>query len=346
MKKSKKSQYTLNKTIILLVFVSLLISSGIVILAAAIINAVGVNLYILNAVGYLVIALILALGISVLISMIIGKPLARYVNKFRDALNQVANGKFDTKLNKTKSEYVNNIINDYNKMVDELNSVQVLRNDFISNISHEYKTPLSSIKGFAELIQNKKDLSDNEKDEYCKIIIEECVRLSELTSNTLLISKLDTQTNITNVKKIYIDEQIDECLFLLDNQIKDKKIKLKADLQQAVIYSDPNLTKQIWLNILSNAIKFTKNKINIDIMVFDSKVQVTVEDNGVGISEDQQKYIFDKFYQADTSRACEGTGLGLSIVKRIIDLHNGQIDVESQKDKFTKIIITLPNRLN
>lgn len=345
MKKNKKNN-ELNRTLILFVMSCILIASLIVILTAVIIYAVGVNFYKVDALGYLVTAFLLSLCISVIIASILSKFVTKYIDRIRLSLNKVANGDFDATLQKTKSKYFNEIIDDFNKMVTDLSSVPMLRNDFISNISHELKTPLSSIKGFAELIQSKKDLSEEEKQEYCKIIIEECTRLSSLSSDTLLISKLDTQTKLTNIKKIYIDEQIDECLFQLERQIKEKEIILDTNLPQTIIYSDPYLTKQIWLNILTNAIKFTKDKIKIDILEDSEDIIVEITDNGVGIPKENLPLVFEKFYQADSSRASEGTGLGLPICKRIIDLHKGNIKIETKENKYTKVIISLPKQLN
>ncbi len=331
----------LTKKLTLYVMLCILVASGLVILVAYIVSALGVNLYIVNALVYLLIGLSLSLTISVIITSIVGKQITKYYDNIRIALNKVANSDFNVNLEQTKWNYINEVIDDFNKMVQELNNVSMLHSDFISNFSHEFKTPIASVKGFAELLRDKPNISAEEKQEYLDIIIQECNRMSELSNNTLLLSKLETLTELNNCKKVYIDEQIDQTLFLMEKDIKDKGIKVTTKMSPAAVYSDPTTLRQVWINIIGNAIKFTKDKIDIKVVSNKKNVTITIQDNGIGIHSDALPYIFDKFYQADTSHQGEGNGLGLSITKRIIELNQGTISVESKLNEYTKFTITL-----
>jgi len=164
-----------------------------------------------------------------------------------------------------------------------------------------------------------------------------------LANNTLLISKLDTQTKITDLKKVYLDEQIDQCLFMFENELNLKNINIETNLENICYNCDPSLMQQVWINLISNAIKFTKDNIKISLTTNNSQIIFTIEDNGQGIDPNSIKHVFEKFYQADNSRAQEGTGLGLAIVNSIINLHGGDVNIESETGKYTKVCIILKN---
>ncbi len=344
MKKFKKITLKLNQSLTLYIMLIILIICITTLFVATIINSISQNLFEQYTIFYvLLIGLGIILIISIILSYFLSRLITRFTSSIRSALNDISNGNFEVSFNESKNKYINEIITDFNNMAKELSSVPMLRNDFVSNFSHEFKTPIASIKGFAEVLKNKKDLTDEEKEEYLQIIIEECSRLSELANNTLLISKLDTQTKLTNLEKVYLDEQIDQCLFLFDKSIKERNISVETSLKRISYTCDSSLMQQVWINIISNAIKFTKDQIIIKLTHKDNKIIITFEDNGTGINKNSLKHVFEKFYQADNSRAQEGTGLGLAIVNRIINLHNGEISISSEENKFTKVCIELNN---
>jgi len=230
-------------------------------------------------------------------------------------------------------------------MVHELSSIETLRNDFVSNVSHEIKTPIASIQGFAKLIQDK-NLNDDERSEFTDIIISELSRLSKLTSNILKLSKLENQEVITGKAEFALDEQIRCAILIMEPEWSEKGIDLDIDLDKVSIIGNEDLLQQVWLNIIGNAIKFTEKggTIGIKLMDLQDKIVIKVSDNGVGMNEETQRHIFDKFYQGDKSHLSKGNGLGLSLVKRIIELCDGEIKVRSKLYYGTTFTIGLPKK--
>jgi len=228
-------------------------------------------------------------------------------------------------------------------MVKDLGSIESLQKEFVDNVSHQIKTPISSIQGFAELLEED-NLSKEERKEYTSIIKEESNRLLNLTTNMLKLSKLQNQSRITNKEQIDIAEQIRKNISLLEPKWKEKEIVFNISLEEKYFYGDGELTFQAWGNLIENAIKFSKphGKIDISLKEKENWIEIKIKDNGIGMSEDEKKRIFTRFYQIDKSHSEQGSGLGLAIVKRIIELSKGTIDVESQKDIGTTITVNLP----
>lgn len=228
-------------------------------------------------------------------------------------------------------------------MTKGLKSTENLQKEFINNVSHEIKTPISSIEGFAKLLKDK-NLSDNEREEYTNIIIEESERLINLTGKMLKLSKLHNQDRIINVQEVQVAEQLRKAIVLLDSKWFAKNLKINVNLQECVFYGDEELIFQVWINLLENAIKFSKQngKIDVKTAVVNDEINVVIRDYGIGMQEDEIENIFERFYQVDKSHSGEGSGLGLAIVKRIIELSNGKIKIESKKDKGTTITVILP----
>lgn len=282
----------------------------------------------------------LFVGIALMIVVIarIIKPLRSITN----ATKKVASGDFTVKVDTKRKDEIGRLANNFNLMVDELNSIEYLRKDFISNISHELKTPLASIQGFAKLLEDE-NISHEEKKEYINIILEETSRLSNLSSNMIKLSKFENQEIITNKKTYKLDEQLRKAIILMEEKINEKNIKINLKSESISIVQDEELIMEIWLNLLNNAIKYTEKNGKIDITVEKDleHIIVTVKDTGIGISKEQQGKIFDKFYQIDTSHSSDGSGLGLPIVKRIIDLIDGKIEVESEINKGTAFKVFL-----
>ena len=217
-------------------------------------------------------------------------------------------------------------------MVSELSNIECLQKDFIDNVSHEIKTPINSIQGFAKLLEDD-SLSKEEKKDNIGIILEESDRLLNLSTSILELSKLQHQEKITKKDEIDLTEQIQKTIALLEPKWKEKQLTISFSPNNSYFYGDENLIFQVWVNLIDNAIKFSKDKGTIEISIQESQdeIIIKIKDNGIGLKKEDIKKIFTRFYQVDTSHSGKGNGLGLSIVKRIIVLSNGIINVESQK---------------
>ena len=228
-------------------------------------------------------------------------------------------------------------------MTDELASTEMFRNDFINNFSHEFKTPIVSIRGFAKQLQND-ELSDEQRSEYIDIIVKESDRLASMSSNILLLTKFENQQMVTDKTAFYLDEQIRKCILLLEKTWSKKNIDLDIDLQEIRYYSNEEMLSHVWLNILNNAIKFTPENGAVAVKCYrdSSTVTVKITDNGIGMDDKTQKHIFDKFYQGDASHTIVGNGLGLPLAKRVVTLCGGKITVKSKMGKGTTFIVRLP----
>lgn len=269
----------------------------------------------------------------------ISKPIIRISH----AAKEVANGNFLIKVDHNSKDEIGTLAQNFNLMVSELNTMEYLRKDFMSNVSHEFKTPIASIQGFAEMLQNK-DLSEQDFQQYVKIIIEEASRLSYLSSNMLRLSRLDNHFIPDELTFFSLDEQIRKTIVLLEEKWSKKNLDFSIDLEEISFYGDEALIQQIWLNLIENAIKFSDESGLISIRTEKKAKEIIVEikDYGVGIAEDSKERIYEKFYQSDLSHSKEGNGLGLAIVKRIVEICHGTIDVKSKLDVGTTFIIRLP----
>ena len=229
-------------------------------------------------------------------------------------------------------------------MVNELQGIELYRTDFINNFSHEFKTPIVSVRGFAKQLKNP-DLSDEQRQEYLDIIIKESEKLCNMSGNVLQISKLENQNLVADRTVYSLDEQLRNAILLLERSWDEKQIAWELDLPSTEFYGNPDLISQIWKNLLENAIKFTPEKGTICVVLREENYQVTVQiaDNGCGMDEQTKSHIFEKFYQGDTSHAKQGNGLGLAIVKRIVDLCEGTISVESAVNQGACFTACLPN---
>ena len=238
------------------------------------------------------------------------------------------------------------LTHNFNKMVKELNSIECLQKDFINNVSHEIKTPISSIQGFAKLLEAD-DLSKEERKEYAEIIKEESDRLLYLSTNILKLAKLENQERIMNKTKFNIAEQIRRTISVLEPKWKEKNIKFNVNLKEQEFLGEKDLMYQVWMNIIENSIKFSKQDGQIDIKMKTNQENIAVEikDYGIGMEEEEAKKIFDRFYQVDKSHTKPGAGLGMTIAKRIVELSGGKIEVTSKLNESTTFIVTLPIKL-
>ncbi len=292
-----------------------------------------------------------AISIMIYISIFLGVVIAtllsrRSVKPIRDmmkATEKVSQGNFSVMVNGSFVFELDALAGSFNKMVQELKGIETLRSDFVRNFSHEFKTPITSISGFAKLLQAG-DASEEEKQEYLTIIVQESERLVHLSSNILNLSKIES-TEIISKKTIYsLDEQIRLAIVMLEPKWSDKNLQVDIRLDEIEILGDKNLIQQIWVNLLDNAIKFTYNggEIKVDLWRSGQKATFRLEDTGCGMSDETMRHIFDKFYQGDTSHALAGNGLGLTLVKRITELCGGTIEVQSEPGKGCVFVINLP----
>jgi signal transduction histidine kinase len=276
------------------------------------------------------------------ITFIINKTL-KPIRALTEGTKKVAQGDFDIVLpvEADRHDELTDLTDSFNKMARELSLINMLNNDFINNVSHEFKTPISSIQGFAAVLLDT-GLS-NEQKEYAEIIAYEAARLTRLATNILKLTKLENQIIITEKESFYIDEQIRHAYVLMQNELLSKNIEIDFDLSQVKYHGNPELIQLIWHNLLGNAIKFTNENgiINIRCHAENDNAIISFKDNGIGMSKETMKRIFDKFYQGDKSHAGQGNGLGLSLVNRIVELCNGTIDVNSEPGKGSEFVIGL-----
>ena len=286
-----------------------------------------------NAIIY---GLIVGLGLIIVVAAHIIRPIRRLT----DATKKVATGDFNVNVEVKRNDEIGELTYNFNKMVQELKSIEYLRKDFISNVSHELKTPLASIQGFTKLLVDE-NLSKEERKEYIDIIVEETNRLSNISNNMIKLSKFENQEIITNKTEYRLDEQLRKAIIMLDKEINDKNINVSLNANPTTIIEDADIIMEIWLNILNNAIEYTKPNgiIDVSLIQYEQFIKVSIKDNGIGIAKEKQDRIFEKFYQADKSHYREGSGLGLSIVKRIVDLIDGKIEFESEENKGTTFYV-------
>ncbi|MGN1201942.1 MAG: sensor histidine kinase [Eubacterium sp.] len=269
------------------------------------------------------------------------------VKRITKSLKKIKSGDFSEKIKPVASVFDNSqfnpIIEDINLLTAELSSVETLRTDFIANVSHELKTPLSVIQNYATMLQNPA-LTEKERIKYAKSIYSASHRLSDLITNILKLNKLENQQIFQKTEEFNLSEQICECLLNFENAFEEKSLKIETDIDEDVcINSDKELLTLIWNNLFSNAIKFTEpeGKISVSLKADDEKCIVQVSDTGCGISKEVGAHIFEKFYQGDTSHSSQGNGLGLALVKRVIDIIGGEIYVESELRKGSTFTVKL-----
>ena len=267
-------------------------------------------------------------------------------NNIIGALEQVAQGNFDVLLDQNTIGGNNEFTRAFNEMAQSLGTLESMRQDFISNVSHEIQSPLTSIGGYAVLLQ-KDDLPAGERQKYAAVIEAESKRLSSLSDNLLKLSSLDNKIPISK-RDFRLDKQLKNLALALEPQWVSKNLTVEADLVKLSICGDEDLLSQLWMNLLHNAIKFTPEGgyINIALAEDNESAIVKISDSGVGISTEDQIHIFERFFKADKSRdrALGGNGLGLSLVKKIIELHEGNITFISEPEKGTEFTVTIPKK--
>lgn len=282
--------------------------------------------------------------LTAITSAFILRKILNPIRQLSDASKEVAKGNYD--VNVKYDGFITELdsaISNFNKMAKEINSVEMMRNDFIANVSHEFKTPLSSVMGYVTLLQDS-DLTENEKNEYIKKILFNIDKLNELTENILRLTKLENQNYAITKNTYRLDEQIREAIVILEPKWNKKNIEFDINMAEVTYDGPQSLLFQVWMNIISNAIKFSNNGGKISISLKDKKdcIRIFISDEGIGMSPETMNHVFDKFFQGDTSRKMEGNGLGLALCKEIIDNCGGKIYLSSKQGEGSTFMVELP----
>ena len=292
--------------------------------------------------------LIITVGMGIIVAAFFTRNLLIYVNRIINRMNRLADGDYSVRLSYGKPiclhPTVIEIVSSFNRMAEELEKTENLRMDFINNLSHEFKTPIVSIAGFAKMLK-KDNLSDEERKEYLDIIEEEARRLADMATNVLKMTKVENQIILTDIRRFNLSEQIRSAILLLEEKWMGKSLEFDLEFEEYEISANEELLKEVWINLLDNAVKFSpeKGRVTVKIEDRDQLYCITVSNEGEKIKEENQKKLFYKFYQADESHATQGNGIGLAIVKRVAELHKGKVDVEC-KEGMVSFCVELPKQ--
>ena len=287
----------------------------------------------------LIFSVILCAVLGWLISAMFFEPITRLSR----AMRQVGSGDFSVRLETTsRIREVRDTYDNFNLMTQELGATEIVQTDFVSNVSHEFKTPINAIEGYATLLQSGPQTADQAM--YVDKILLNTRRLNELVSNILLLSRVEHQAISTNRSCFRLDEQIRQAIVLLEPKWVQKDLELDVDLDALEYVGNESLLLHVWVNLIDNAIKYDPpcGLLRLRLLRQDNKAVFAVEDSGPGITAEAQQHIFDKFYQADSSRMAEGNGLGLALVKRVLDVCGGRVCVENLPEAGCRFTVTLP----
>lgn len=286
-------------------------------------------------------------GISV-VSPFMRKKQVAFFQSMLDALKRISQGDYRIQItipNLMNDEPFLELAKSINDMAADLEKLENMRQEFISNVSHEIQSPLTSIGGFARILKND-ELDREQRAHYLDIIEQESIRLSNLSENMLRLASLDSDKHPFRPQSFRLDKQLQSVIVACEPQWLEKELEILVDVAPAIIEADQDLLSQVWVNLLHNAIKFTTEggSITVRLEQHDAQVVVQVIDTGIGISEDDLQHIFERFYKADKSRTrtTGGSGLGLSIIHKVVEMHHGSIQVASKLNKGTQVTVTLP----
>ena len=345
-----KARYSIRFYFVVIVFIIIAATAavtGIIFFLLSLFPAINNSLY---TSIYPVIA---AFGVACIIigtafSAITSKFVLARIKNVQDGMREISKGNFSVRVEdkdrKNKPSEFGELERTFNKMASDLDGIELFRNDFINNFSHEFKTPIVSIKGFARQLQSE-SLTDEQRREYVEIISSESERLAKMSTNILLLTKLENQQIVSEKTVFSLDEQIRNSIILLENLWSEKNIELDLDLPDSVEYNfNEEMLSHVWINLITNAINFTCENGKITVKLFENENSVTcsITDNGIGMTEETLNRIFEKFYQGDKSHHANGNGIGLNIVKRIVSLAGGEIKVESSLGKGSTFTVILP----
>ena len=291
--------------------------------------------------------IIMVLGYSLIIGSVlanfVGKVLIAPVKRLQKKMNRVAMGDFTTEeLGLSRIDEVNDLNHSFNLMMQQLRSTEVIQSDFVANVSHEFKTPLSVIEGYATLLQDD-NLTGEERKKYAEAILSSSRRVNQLIANVLLLSRLDNQAIDANKTRFSLDEQICQSVVAQEPRWAEKNIDFDVETDSVTYLGNCGVMQHVWDNLISNAVKFSPKGgvVKIRLKNLGDQIVFTIDDEGDGIPEDKMQYVFNKFYQADTSHKGEGNGLGLALVKKILDVVGGDVFVENLPEKGCRFTVKI-----
>lgn len=290
--------------------------------------------------------LMISIILSIVFVLISTKYLVEPISKLNRATKEISEGNYSIRLDIDRKDELGHLAANFTAMSEKLARVDSLRRELISNITHDIQSPLTNIKGYLNMLREP-DKSMIEKEQFISVIDSEVDRLSEMTKQLLLLSSIESKRDLMEVQQVNIASQIRTVIHQYQWSMMEKGIMLSFELPDtSIITGDSNLLYSVWENLLTNAIKYNRDNGSIDVELTESdcKFTVLIKDTGIGLDTDEKERIFDRFYRADASRTrtVKGTGLGLSIVKSIIDLHHGQIEIESEAGKGTIVKVIIP----
>jgi len=290
-------------------------------------------------------SLLLVLVIGSLIIVLISRYFVSNIHSITDASEQLATGDFSVRLPNDRQDELGQLMRTFNEMAKALDNMDEVRKQFVSNVSHEMQSPLTSIKGYTRALKDGL-VPEEEQQNYLDIVHEEVERLSRLSNNLLRMASLDAEKDLIKLENYRLDEQIRRVVLSVEPLWREKNISVELDLTESYIYADQDLMEQVWLNLIVNSIKYNRQNGEIYLSFYkdEADLVVRINDTGIGIDEEDIPYLFDRFYKVDQSRSeyKNGNGLGLSITKKIITIHKGSIDVISEKDVGTTFFIRIP----
>ena len=286
---------------------------------------------------------VISICVGTILTFVLSRVPLRPVSQLIRAIHAVAGGDFHAKIHLKHPREFKELSDSFNQMTDELAGIELLRSDFIDNFSHEFRTPIVSILGFAKLLK-KGNLNEREREEYLDIIISECERLSALSSNVLNLSKVESLSVLSDESFYNAGEQIREAILLLEQKWSRKNISFDLNVSDIRIRGSRPLLKQVWVNLIDNAVKFSPQDglVSICAETVRDEFFFTIKDQGPGISPSSCEHIFERFFQGDLSHSTEGNGLGLSLVRKIAVLHRGSVTVQSTPGKGSVFTVRLP----
>jgi len=294
-----------------------------------------------------IVTLLIVLVIGSLLILMVARYLVKPIVLLTEATKRLAKGDYRIDLNNKRKDELGNLTEHFSMMAKQLEQIEKMRSDFVNNVSHEMQSPLTSIRGFSKALLEDMDPADP-KYRFSEIIYNESNRLSRLCANLLQLASLESKHHPFQRSTYFLDEQIRQAVVALEPQWSQKGLDVQVDLPSLQIDADRDQMSQVWINLLTNSIKFStpEGTIGISMTIAGGKVTVSIADQGIGIAEEDLPHIFDRFYKGDKSRerAKSGSGLGLSIVSKIVEIHGGQITVQSEREKGTIFKVTLPLR--
>lgn len=288
-------------------------------------------------------ALVFSGTIGVAVTNHMTKMLIDPIAKLRSAMREVADGDFKVEAKcESRIQDVQDIYDSFNSMVRELSTTETLQTDFISDVSHEFKTPINAIEGYASLLEGEP--SPEEQRAYVEKILFNTRRLSALTGNILLLSKLSNQSILPQKTQFRLDEQIRQAIVALEQKWSEKELGFEVELEETPFFGYESLLPHVWTNLIGNAVKFSPKggEIRIKMMRTEGAVVFTIEDDGPGIVPGDEEHIFTKFYQSESSHGMEGNGLGLALVRQIVEMSGGSVDVQNLEVGGCRFTVRLP----